>query len=84
MTFSPLEERVAVKAKLDSKTEKKEKETKSFSFFSSLLLFLLISKKSYPASSGFSRPNAKLRRFLSRSVRPGETTARRVQKRKKE
>lgn len=38
----------------------------------------------YPSSSGFSRPDATLRRFLSRSVRPGETTSRRVQKRKKE
>ena len=42
MTFSPLEERVAVKAKLDGKKEKKEKETKSFAFFSSVLLLLLI------------------------------------------
>ena len=33
----------------------------------------------YPASSGFSRPDAtEEKRFLSGSVRPGETTARRV------
>ena len=34
----------------------------------------------YPASSGFSRPDATGEKpwFLSRSVRPGETTARRV------
>lgn len=44
MTFSPLEERVAVKAKLDSKKEKKEKERK-VPLFSLLFYFFFQAKK---------------------------------------
>ena len=53
MTFSPLEERVAVKAKLDGKKEKKEKETKSFAFFLFCFTSSFNLKKELPCEQWF-------------------------------